>query len=984
MKYLKVLVTLPIIISLLIGPGYAQSESSAANAQGGAMLISQPQKAKSVALLEEDDILKRMIRGGIENAFGAMLAMTGGALKGPYRGGYTQMENASIEYVVSELKPIKPIDSSLKKAVKTAIKDLASRLRRKNKEIVLISVTPEENSDNMYKVVLEHPMLSINRQGAQKVSQITPQPYGRYTYYIRKVRHNGAHLHGMPVPCQYIVDRVEYFDGSYDTYSYMQNLAETGPEYLGIEKIEQYDKEGMLKAVISYVDKEGARQDRIQTVTRHNEDGTIKYVDEYRYVVFYDDAEKPVYSKIYVDRYKEGDSTSIKERLCVFYYRGTDVGLERLASCTFADGTCILYETDAVCGTDLAQVVHDADGNEIMRFSYDMDECGNITATHVYFTNGILPIVYEGLVDPVDVVVEHAQNNRYKKIAEECFIDVFNPEDPAAAITLVDRRGDNLIFEIKLAAGGYPVYITVDVETQKATLKSRSIKEAIDMAKEEISEKLNPDVVHINMITPGEYIIAPDCVGAKPWDEELIDCNIFASTNKFEMSFYYNPISKDENFVLTSLVNRETGQDLLANAVEHLMKTVNPDEYELVNWNFFKVSPIENPDWTLLNAWFQFKLTDGSFVTVWVDPNTGESHLNFGLQDAIMRTRGDIARKMGKDLEDVHINGVDQLWHILDIEAKPLEKEIPVSGDYDIIWPKYGQEYRITARVDNYTLVMDYTEYGYPWHIYVPYKPMLDPTLMPYPYPYPCYTITLRSFIDNATGRDYVAEAIGQVFDLFNPETNDINVGYWGLNADGQLVLQMSLRCLNGGPYEFIFRGSTIPVTVDLNTGSVTIDQRIVDAVTKAREQISENLGMLIGDVHVNNIIDAWESFVEEGDDGVQSGYLTWIGYRLDISTPQFNLSYTYNVGTGALTLTSLVNRETGADLLGNANPYLTELGHGLGLGRYNKQHRRIHLQTRGRKPDNTKCEHRYGRGVGAERSLQENRRGVLHGSIQP
>ncbi len=90
--------------------------------------------------------------------------------------------------------------------------------------------------------------------------------------------------------------------------------------------------------------------------------------------------------------------------------------------------------------------------------------------------------------------------------------------------------------------------------------------------------------------------------------------------------------------------------------------------------------------------------------------------------------------------------------------------------------------------------------------------------------PYKWTTITLRSFVDNATGRDYVKEASDAVLELLNPENYNMGVSYWRIE-DGILKLSINMfQSKTRYPYELIRFGGIIPVEVDLETGEIKID----------------------------------------------------------------------------------------------------------------------------------------------------------------
>ena len=118
---------------------------------------------------------------------------------------------------------------------------------------------------------------------------------------------------------------------------------------------------------------------------------------------------------------------------------------------------------------------------------------------------------------------------------------------------------------------------------------------------------------------------------------------------------------------------------------------------------------------------------------------------------------------MGIDASEVHIIGILQLWNVS--MNKPLEKTAPVTVCFDCIYPSDGPNYQITARVDHFTLTIDYQQNYWGWPYRCPYEPgtpilhdapieidpngqLIGPIWMPPYYGFP--TMTLTSFIDKA------------------------------------------------------------------------------------------------------------------------------------------------------------------------------------------------------------------------------------------
>lgn len=350
-------------------------------------------------------------------------------------------------------------------------------------------------------------------------------------------------------------------------------------------------------------------------------------------------------------------------------------------------------------------------------------------------------------------------------------------------------------------------------------------------------------------------------------------------------------------------ISNEEYEEWLEKARVYLKESLYPDEFKLAEWDI--TNKIAN---------FVFVLPDGSRVKISVRTDTAEVLRN-RMCEAARRVRSYIAERMGVDILEVHINGL--------IGFAVLGSTLPGTTPYE----RHG--YIITARVGNYTLMVEYRIYPFGIPGPVEGQPVAidaqdldeafveaDDSLI--------YeknaAIILKSFVDNRTGVDYVELALKNVLDLFNPETHSIGIRNWGVK-DGLLTLGVDLM-YDPRPDAVIAVNSTIPVQVNLRTGELTIDKEIAEAVKLAREQVASNLGIPLDEVHVNSLT---KLFIKPLEYFSGSGIAV---IMLNITTSQFSIHLSYNAKTGELELGSLINNETGQDLLQNAVKHLLDQYH--------------------------------------------------------
>jgi len=260
--------------------------------------------------------------------------------------------------------------------INAAIDDIASRLRVQENQIRPLSIKSDRVNPDLFTVVLQGP------------NPLTSKVPDTFTYTIKVNKHPNS-----VTPHVQIIG-VNYSDGSYDRYFYSGTL---------VSRIEQFDTLGNSKATILYYGK-GNRSlaGRINTITHwktENDVKTAKYTDVYKYSNSYNLRSFEVF------RYKGDVWAPEAKPLCVFLYVGR-IGLEKLTKCTFADGSYIAYSNG------LAQAVFAAGSSTPgITFRY-LDANGqpttkNIATTVVSYFGGKFKIAHEGIIDPVDVVVEY-------------------------------------------------------------------------------------------------------------------------------------------------------------------------------------------------------------------------------------------------------------------------------------------------------------------------------------------------------------------------------------------------------------------------------------------------------------------------------------------------------------------------------------------------------------------------------------------------
>ena len=420
MKTLKLFCGFFVAMQLVGGFVYAQDENKIPTA---GQLITNRSAAVSTDTKDKDD-LYGVLRGSV----GSLLPE---GIRGPRK------TRTSPSVVIKKTAPVnQPSETDLYvatilKVKETAVKDLASRLRVDENQIRLISVTLSPEANNIYTVTLERPIGDIHPLAAGVQGQVTPQPFGRYTYRIRV-----SEIAVPEVPLIQILE-LGYFDGSKDMYIYNNVNGK-------IKAITQIDAAGRDKGLVLYVkwprkimeprpgailrpdfqnriigDDSVEVFDRIQAVLVYDTDAetfapgpVVKYTDVYRYDQLGFRVNR--YSGDISDIWYTGSEEQINARyVCTYSYEGTP-GLERLIKCTFNDGTYVTYSND------LAQAVYTSASSEpIMTFMYHYDQqAGGIVETLVRYADG-REVIYKGLADPVNIVIEYRNGELIRKANEK-------------------------------------------------------------------------------------------------------------------------------------------------------------------------------------------------------------------------------------------------------------------------------------------------------------------------------------------------------------------------------------------------------------------------------------------------------------------------------------------------------------------------------------------------------------------------------------
>ena len=127
------------------------------------------------------------------------------------------------------------------------------------------------------------------------------------------------------------------------------------------------------------------------------------------------------------------------------------------------------------------------------------------------------------------------------------------------------------------------------------------------------------------------------------------ELKVHISTSQFDIDFLYGITDGNAkgDIAFTSFINRDTGIDLLQNAVNKLKEVFNPDTYTVDSWAM-QDSGIA----------FNFRLPDYSIIGISVNIQTGEPCIPAGtMNEAILKSRQDASEKLGIGIGEVHFNG---------------------------------------------------------------------------------------------------------------------------------------------------------------------------------------------------------------------------------------------------------------------------------------------------------------------------------------
>lgn len=343
---------------------------------------------------------------------------------------------------------------------------------------------------------------------------------------------------------------------------------------------------------------------------------------------------------------------------------------------------------------------------------------------------------------------------------------------------------------------------------------------------------------------------------------------------------------RNASFVMSNYIYEAGRNDekLIEIANELMVSFINPDHLKIA---------YKNRDKGVLTLRYAL---DAQEITVNVDIKDRVAYFGDAskrLADIALDTRKNAVEKTGLDIKDIYVNRIEAL-------------------NMSMIYPNPLKEaYLVSSRIDKYTIKFESLFWAEP---YIQMADLSQP-MPPSPEILPMRTIFLNSFVDNASGVDHVKEAIDKVYDIFNPSRNSIGVQDWRM-AGGVLNLSMNLELIRN-PYEKFSFVSIIDASVDLGTGQITMNEKMVNIVLNARSEVSDNLGVSYQDVHVNSISASMSLKWDAGRE------IPAMAYSLTIRAGQFDVYIEGDPYKGTLRLYSIKNIETGQDILENALKYL-------------------------------------------------------------
>ncbi|MCX5678621.1 MAG: hypothetical protein NTY76_05880 [Candidatus Omnitrophica bacterium] len=506
-------------------------------------------------------------------------------------------------------------------------------------------------------------------------------------------------------------------------------------------------------------------------------------------------------------------------------------------------------------------------------------------------------------------------------VATQYLASMVNP-DSYKLVGTKPMGTDTIMYVFKIPNGSV-INVYVNKLTFKASIDQR-IQDALTAARANAALHTGVEIgtVHVNGIED----VSNNLAG--------IAYRISLRVNNFDIAFMYSQKSLTTHMQPLSIVDRTTGVDVLKKAVDYLSGFLNPSDFPIASW---AVS-------TSGNISFKFALNREQFykpdyiILVTVNSVTGVVSTTFPKLKEWVMSANEMMKEyfnaetvhivdminvdgiaadgaplfyigysiMGKEI-GFHVNrdtgvayfGTMGDWRCATIVLETRQNVASHMGlddigkvytnDFAILYAaSYEVVMSLTFRVDNYTIKMqyDYHYAGLPgWQ-----------------------GISLRSFIDNNTGRDYVEKAREQLGNLFNIKWGDSSkfmVKDW-IIKDGELQLNIFDSTISSD--------IIMSVTVNLSTGYIAIDRTMVDLVMAVRNDVSKKLSTDIADVHIN--------FIQYKYEGKAGGWNTNI-YCFNISTSQFTLKYEYNRETSVTKLASCKNNANGIDLYANAVNYL-------------------------------------------------------------
>jgi hypothetical protein len=241
--------------------------------------------------------------------------------------------------------------------------------------------------------------------------------------------------------------------------------------------------------------------------------------------------------------------------------------------------------------------------------------------------------------------------------------------------------------------------------------------------------RIQPADIHINDIY-GVFTPTESYRGLM--EHSGYDLNV--STPEFNFRYSYGFDSGSVR--LASLVNRTTGEDLYANAVEYLRFVFNPEDTTLVRWNIYGGS---------IRFYFNVWQIAVTYEGAPYDPL-------LYMEPGAINTRNVIAANLGSDIEDTHINHLDFVYG-------------------DPFWIVDGFQFSMSTPL--FDVVCNY-------HI-VPWSQSGN---------WETGTVELLS-LKNANGVDLYANAVAELIKIANPDTYGLDS--WLAGPDKNIVFSFRL-----------------------------------------------------------------------------------------------------------------------------------------------------------------------------------------------